>query len=663
MGPKESGRNPVKSKEKQSKSEKPRKQKYKKKAHKREKRLELQKSSSDEETTNYHKHFHDDLSHVNVERCLHTHDPSHSEHGEEETKVEDTGELEDGVKHLKVDTDTEKDKRVHLEAKKALVGEPLAVNVLDSENLLVVLEKGTKLYCQGKFEFEIVFGSVEVLGYVAKEKEKKVVYSLPSHALLPVEAVGAKDLSMEVYENICKNYNIPTPENSFDKEVVILKLSRFENCMTRFLPHVTWKWLLHHTYPEDVWSQTLSVDYITPAKCGHVELFHTNQEWKDVASELQEYIEDGKVPVVVLCGGKNVGKSTLLRYLSNSLLCQGNAEVSLLDLDPGQPETSVPTTLKCKVLKMPLLGPPYTHIDAHPSEDSYQILLGLTSPQFILKQYLKAVQDLSKHKLARNRPLLVNTMGWTGGCGLDIMVDVLRILKPSHVIQIQSSKEARNYSVELEDAYTSRSSKGITTEAVKLNYKLKILESHKGGSSKTHQRSKSMRNLGLLGYLSHLSSHPLGSITVTSPVKILWSTVAIHSLIEDVPKERILQVINGNLVALCHVPQKWLHFVALDLPQFLDAHKTWSELPLCIGWAIVRGIDVENKELHLLTPLSEQDIKEKVNAVLATQQFLPAEFYQLFGGTGGDPYLFQGVTRGAAKLVIGRQIKPRSHSK
>ena len=39
-------------------------------------------------------------------------------------------------------------------------------------------------------------------------------------------------------------------------------------------------------------------------------------------------------------------------------------------------------------------------------------------------------------------PLVVNTMGWNNGLGLCLLKDILLIFKPTHVIQINHSKDA-----------------------------------------------------------------------------------------------------------------------------------------------------------------------------------------------------------------------------
>ena len=45
-------------------------------------------------------------------------------------------------------------------------------------------------------------------------------------------------------------------------------------------------------------------------------------EMKSVQQELLSLLEDGQNPVIAVCGGKNVGKSTMGRFLTNTVLNQ-----------------------------------------------------------------------------------------------------------------------------------------------------------------------------------------------------------------------------------------------------------------------------------------------------------------------------------------------------
>ena len=64
---------------------------------------------------------------------------------------------------------------------------------------------------------------------------------------------------------------------------------------------------------------------------------------------------------VVVCGGKNVGKSTFIRYLINRHLMKWK-RVLVLDFDPGQSEFTVMGCLSVVLVEQPLLGPNFSHI-------------------------------------------------------------------------------------------------------------------------------------------------------------------------------------------------------------------------------------------------------------------------------------------------------------
>lgn len=67
---------------------------------------------------------------------------------------------------------------------------------------------------------------------------------------------------------------------------------------------------------------------------------------------------------VVVCGGRNTGKSTAIRYLVNSLLNR-YPHVAILDADLGQSELGPPGFVDVHIVHAPLFGPPHTHLQ-HP---------------------------------------------------------------------------------------------------------------------------------------------------------------------------------------------------------------------------------------------------------------------------------------------------------
>ena len=87
--------------------------------------------------------------------------------------------------------------------------------------------------------------------------------------------------------------------------------------------------------------------------------------------ELQR--ESVRNPRLMVVGGKGVGKSTFMRYVTNRLL-NGIASLDdpakepfptilLIDLDPGQAEFTVPGCLSATKVSRPIMGPNFTHLD------------------------------------------------------------------------------------------------------------------------------------------------------------------------------------------------------------------------------------------------------------------------------------------------------------
>ena len=81
-----------------------------------------------------------------------------------------------------------------------------------------------------------------------------------------------------------------------------------------------------------------------------------NEEWENAVryAKYQESVSGQKAKIVGT-GGKGVGKSTMLKYITNRLVQGG--PVLWIDLDPGQAEFTLPGCLSCTVLKRSIIGP------------------------------------------------------------------------------------------------------------------------------------------------------------------------------------------------------------------------------------------------------------------------------------------------------------------
>ncbi|KAJ3815166.1 hypothetical protein F5876DRAFT_31318 [Lentinula aff. lateritia] len=135
--------------------------------------------------------------------------------------------------------------------------------------------------------------------------------------------------------------------------------------------------------------------------------------------------------IYLIKGPKKVGKSSFARTLVNRLLSQHNT-IAYLDLDPGQSEFTPAGLIALTLVSDPVLGPPWTH----PSVPVRAHFIGAFSPKGCPGLYVEGVRDLVSFWVEdvcsggsqSAIPLVVNTMGWAKGLGVDLMKRVQDVL-------------------------------------------------------------------------------------------------------------------------------------------------------------------------------------------------------------------------------------------
>jgi polynucleotide 5'-hydroxyl-kinase GRC3/NOL9 len=177
-------------------------------------------------------------------------------------------------------------------------------------------------------------------------------------------------------------------------------------------------------------------------------------EWNEVLSRLSA-LNPRKTPAIMVCGPKSSGKSTFTKMLSNRLLStategmttnfHNQSGVALLDLDPGQPEFSIPGQLSLIHIQEPNFGPPYSHpIPGIKSRLVRAHTIGAVSPSIDPSLYMACALDLFAHyrnllSLVPNCPLVINTPGWILGTGLEILVDLIAKVRPTEVLYMSQN--------------------------------------------------------------------------------------------------------------------------------------------------------------------------------------------------------------------------------
>ncbi|KAK9497169.1 hypothetical protein O3M35_004537 [Rhynocoris fuscipes] len=162
-----------------------------------------------------------------------------------------------------------------------------------------------------------------------------------------------------------------------------------------------------------------------------------DENWKETL--INENHDESLPERIMICGGKGFGKSTLLRYLMNKAQELEDSPV-LVDFDPGQPEMFLPGTISYNIVSDPLIGPSYTHLRT----PRWSCYVGEVDVDKNVNGYLEAVLRLSEmldrdEGLKSKRFYLINTMGYSRGIGVLFQCAIVRAIKPTKLIILDSN--------------------------------------------------------------------------------------------------------------------------------------------------------------------------------------------------------------------------------
>lgn len=183
--------------------------------------------------------------------------------------------------------------------------------------------------------------------------------------------------------------------------------------------------MLHHFHP------------ILEATPG-VKAFKIESSWDSrTALAMENAVHHDRPLISVVCGAKDMGKSSYSRYLINRLLTKYN-RVAYLETDVGQSEFTPSGLLSLHYITHPVLGPPYTHQQLVPERSFY---FGSASPRSNPDYYLACINQLVDHwrhgQLHDPIPLVVNTQGWISGVGYELLLSQIHKVEPTDVFAMR----------------------------------------------------------------------------------------------------------------------------------------------------------------------------------------------------------------------------------
>ncbi|XP_053431461.1 polynucleotide 5'-hydroxyl-kinase NOL9 isoform X1 [Nycticebus coucang] len=502
-----------------------------------------------------------------------------------------------------------------------------------------------------------LYGQVQVFGFnISQGQPAREVFSTYTHTRLAINAVhysmpekSKKEIRREARTLLRSHLNLDDrcwAMQNFSPLCSIVLLEHLETSTVKFLtshPGVSYIFMQESSAfritPEYFTLRSIGIKKEKKKKGLHLSesALSTLEELVNVSCE-----EVDGCPIILVCGSQDVGKSTFNRYLINQLLNSISC-VDYLECDLGQTEFTPPGCISLLNVTEPILGPPFTH-QRTPQKMVYY---GKTSCKNNYEDYIEIIKYVfSSYK--RESPLIINTMGWVSDEGLLLLIDLIRLLSPSHVVQFSSSHSkympnlTPGYVEDRDGLYTKSKSKirnrgfklaefaenlefadeekespvefiGHKLMCVRLEFAFRITPRNR------ELHNKMLRDLAVLGYLGQLQPpvpKPLSPLHGLTPYQVPFNAVALRVTHSDVAPTHILYAVNASWVGLCKILD--------DVRGYVNGPVLLAQTPICdcLGFGICRGIDMDKRLYHILTPVPPEELRT-VNCLLVGAVSVP----------------------------------------
>jgi len=544
--------------------------------------------------------------------------------------------------------------------------------IISKDKALIMLNHDSKFYFKGKLQIKVLKGKLDILGHILLPSSSFTsVYSPRGYSLLDVHAYRGD--TEEVIADKVLSEGVGYDESKLVAGDCVVVTRKIAESWTKFLQkNLNVKTKLNllqrdNNIPEE-WQNNeevtkvekiLDINFLHPAN-RNSRLFSVGENWDLAITSVEITQKTGMTPCVLVAGGKGVGKSTFSRWFTNKLLLK--SPVVFLDLDPGQAELSIPGYLSVGIISQPFLGPNFCHVDRKLEMSLYLGDINVANCPGRFNKMTRTLIDFVKTDARfQNLPMVVNTMGWCKGVGLMLVIDTIRYLQPTTLVQLHSRFHRKNYPYSL-DHHTVSSSRdcwdSTSTNSPKLSYSLLEFLAVPESMSAKDMRSKdywglpdprTTREAVLLSYL--------GKTCWPYPVyKIPLASVTLGVLHTKVEPSTLLAVMNLALVDLCQVEEKYVRKPDNDNHYRVLGNKVPMMSSLGIG--LVRNIDMSAGVLYLATSTATKALNN-VNCLLAGTTRIP-DSVLLSNKQKGSPYIASSSSNPLDQSWQ-RHHKPRGH--
>lgn len=519
-----------------------------------------------------------------------------------------------------------------------------------------------------------LYGQVEVLGFIISQGQPaQDIFSAYTHTSLTINAVhyampekSKKEIKREARALLRTHLNLEDRSWVMENFSPLCSILLLENVKS-----TTISFLASHPGLSTIFVQEKDASQVT-SEClvlGSVGIKREKRKkglqlTESTLAALEELVSvscedaDG-CPIMLVCGAQDLGKSTFNRYLINQLL-NSIPCVDYLECDLGQTEFTPPGCISLLNITEPVLGPPYTHLRT----PQKMVYYGKPSCKDNFENYIDIVKYVFS-AYRREAPLIINTMGWVSDEGLLLLIDLIRLLSPSHVVQFSSYKSRNlpaltpDHVADKDGLYTKSKSRARhpgfrfpelvdslefaeeekDSPVLFTGHKLLSVRSEFSFRKTSRNRdsyNRIFRDLAVLAYLAQLQPpvpKPLGPLHGLTPYQVPFNAVALRVTHSDVAPTHILYAINASWLGLCRILD--------DVRGYTRGPILLAQTPICdcVGFGICRGIDMEKRLFHILTPVAPEELRS-VNCLLVGAVSIPQYIFKSQHGLEGTiPYV------------------------
>ncbi|KAF2071509.1 hypothetical protein CYY_007170 [Polysphondylium violaceum] len=502
---------------------------------------------------------------------------------------------------------------------------------LSKNKSLLLFQREDYLYFHGKILIKSLIGDIDIYGFNINSCLKKY-YPVYSPFCSPALSISCHSNTLFYLKDIINNNNT---SNSALPDSIIKELESKQQSIdptTQFSCIAIIKHLSENCENSKMFMKRKvevfknnSVDQFYPLyKPDYsVQPLIISQQWIDIID--YEFLSTNKIPSILSCGDKNVGKSTFNRVLVNKLL-QKFSHIIYIDTDTGQTEFTPSGLVYIDIINEPLLGPPFTHCKKDVLKSYF---FGDTSPKSNPEYYITLVnQVIASYQSIKakypNIPVVLNTNGWTKSLGLFLLQEIIKSFQPQSIIHLYNSHSINQHQQGIifdqnEIDQLNQGTKLIMTPSIAPHG----LPSLNIGSSQT-------RNLMFSNYFGTETTSLLDQV----PYQVPWKIFKVKVLTGQVPPSQTMYALNASLVGIC-----------LEGPEYKDlsfklSHKVPTiingdiQITECVGLGIIRSIDMEHGLFYILTPIPLDTLSKSNTLLKGTLDIPPTALSVSVSSTG-----------------------------